>query len=129
MNRYIIGLIAVLTACSFKAPEPPAPEVHLGAIHVRDTLPPPDTTIVIQLLAPAPTIQDVKLGMTYNEVKSGPCPDIVGAIELLSPGFPVYYCPSLKLRIIGSRYTGKVVGILLWDEIKRGTGTDSVTKN
>ena len=73
------------------------------------------------------TIQDVKLGMTYNEIKAGPCPDIESeAAVLLSPGFPVYYCPSLKLRIVGSRLTGKIVGIFLWDEIKRGTGRDSV---
>lgn len=67
-----------------------------------------------------PCPQKLELGLTYNQIKAGPCPDLgPQAVDTLQgqpgdyPGrFPIYKCESLSVLVVGDRTTGKTVGLL-----------------
>ena len=58
------------------------------------------------------------IGMTYQQIKSGPCRDIGAQAIMLGddPNTVVYYCPSRQTAVVGDVTTGKMVGFFLLDD-------------
>lgn len=67
---------------------------------------------------PCPPPAQILLGMTYNEIKAGPCPDIEGtARPHIDPFHPIYYCPSLHEMVIanvGPNKSGTVISVSIY---------------
>lgn len=77
------------------------------------------TFIAAALPLQEPCPKQILLGMSYKQIKDGPCPDIEKAARPhIDPFHPAYYCPSLNEMVIGDVRPGNsgiVVSVSTWD--------------
>lgn len=57
----------------------------------------------------------LEIGQTYAQIKAGPCPDIEPRAFDRRENVVSYFCPSLKVAVLGSVVTGKAIGFVQID--------------